>query len=383
MRRVRGSRRMGRRALLAGLVATGFAATGCAFGPLGGEETAPAADEAAAESGESPASDAPAAAPPTPTVQPGQTPAAPPLPRIVSLPLPGLAVQLAYREPYVYVADQAAGVHIVEVARDQQPVQVGTVGDAADFVAADGDLLLALSVGAEEPLRAWNISAPSMPVEVPVEPGVEARKFSSVSLEGPLGVVSGGTAPMSVLDLSDPGRVRLHVQVDKPLGFAAVRLRDARAYVSTELGGDGRFGIAVYDLATPALPRLLATVRIPNGRGISRVRSAGHFDVSVDVIGHVLYATGEGSLVAIDIRHPDDPDQLAVLEAPPDAVWVECCEQQLVVAGGDVDVFEASNPRRPLHRHRITTPGQARAAILVRDRLYVADGEAGLTVVRL
>jgi hypothetical protein len=300
-----------------------------------------------------------------------------------SLPLPGLAVQVAYREPHVFVAGQNGGLHIVEVVRDEQPVHVGTLDGAADFVTLHGDLLLALDVGAESPLRAWNIATPQLPVEIRVEPGIWAEKFSSVALEGPLAVVSGGTAPMSVLDTSDPSRITIHAQVDKPFGYAAARLRGGRAFVSTEVGGDGRFGVVIYDLEDPRNPRLLGSVRVPNGAGLSRVRSAAHFDVSVDLIDDIMFATGDGAIYAVDISKIAEPREIGLFPAPSDVVWVERSADRLVVAGLDVAVIDATRPSRPTPLFQIATPGQARSAVMERDRIYVADGDAGLTIVKL
>ena len=302
---------------------------------------------------------------------------------IVAASLPGLAVQVAYREPYVFVAGQNGGVHIVEVVRDEQPVHVGTLEGAADFVTVHGDLLLALDVGVENPLRAWNIATPQLPIELRVEPGIRAEKFSSIALEGPLAVVSGGTAPMSVLDTSDPSRIAIHAQVDKPFGYAAARLRGGRAFVSTEVGGDGRFGVVIYDLEDPRNPRLLGSVRVPNGAGLSRVPSAGHVDVSVDLIDDVMFATGEGSIYAVDISKIDKPREIGLFPAPSDVVWVERSADRLVVAGFDVAVIDAARPSRPQPLFQIATPGQARSAVIERDRIYVADGDAGLTIVKL
>ena len=210
-----------------------------------------------------------------------------------------------------------------------------------------------------------------------------ATKFSSVSIDGPLAVVSGGSSPMSVLDTSDPEAVRLHATISKPINYASVRLRGSRAYVSTEVAGDGRYGVGVYDLSEPARPSLVRMVRVPNGGGISRVRSPGHFDVSVDAIGEFMYVTGAGELAVVDLSDIERPRYLETVPAPPDVVWVERGDDLLLVAGGDVDVVDITDPSKPAPQFRIATPGQARAAIRVRDRIYVADGEAGLTTVRI
>jgi hypothetical protein len=98
--------------------------------------------------------------------------------------------------------------------------------------------------------------------------------------------------------------------VDRPFGYAAARMRAGRVFVSTEVGADGRFGVVIYDLEDPQNPRLLGSVRVPNGAGLSRVRSAAQFDVSVDLIGDVMFATGEGSIYAVDLSKIVEPREI-------------------------------------------------------------------------
>ena len=186
-----------------------------------------------------------------------------------------------------------------------------------------------------------------------------------------------------MLDTSDPSRITIHAQVDKPFGYAAARLRGGRAFVSTEVGGDGRFGVVIYDLEDPRNPRLLGSVRVPNGAGLSRVRSAAHFDVSVDLIDDIMFATGDGAIYAVDISNIAEPREIGLFPAPSDVVWVERSADRLVVAGFDVAVIDATRPSRPQPLFQIATPGQARSAVMEGDRIYVADGDAGLTIVKL
>ena len=106
---------------------------------------------------------------------------------------------------------------------------------------------------------------------------------------------------MSVLGTSDPEASRLHATISKPINYASVQLRGSRAYVGTEAVGDGLYGVGVHDLSEPARPSFVRMVRVPNSRGISRVCSPGHFDVSVDAIGDFMYVTGAGELAVVDL----------------------------------------------------------------------------------
>ena len=161
MPRARSSRsRIGRRAFFA---AAGLAASACAFGVGAKPATDPAGDETATDD-DLAIAEAHAASGSDATPGSGSTTTAldlPLRPEIVgALRLDGLAVQLAYRDPHVFVAAQGSGIHIVDVLRDDQPLLVGTLGSAADFVAIDGDVMLGLTVGVKQPLAAWNVRHP-------------------------------------------------------------------------------------------------------------------------------------------------------------------------------------------------------------------------------
>ncbi len=258
-----------------------------------------------------------------------------------------------------------------------------TIPGSPDDVAADGDLLLVLEVGAENALRAFDVSTPAEPRELLVPPGIRSDIFGGVAIEAGLAVVSGGSADMTVLDVSNLNDIQILSTRSKDLGFADVTLHDGLAFISGEVAGNPRFGVLVYDLADPRDPVLAQSLRVPGLGAISRVRAPGNFDLEVEVAGTLLLAAGGGRLSAISIDDLDRAELVVSLFATDDAVHVSWDGRLAVVSGGDLTLYDASVQPRVVRLRVIATPGDSRG-VFVRDSVaYVADSGAGLTIIRL
>ncbi|MBM4436390.1 MAG: hypothetical protein FJ029_03960 [Actinobacteria bacterium] len=301
----------------------------------------------------------------------------------MTVPLPGAVVSLAFADPLIFAAAPGAGIQAVDI---RSPTRRGwrtrsSARSMSSPLKADCCSDSASARRLRSARSIWPSWTHHREVDVPL--GIGAATFGNVAIEGGLAVVAGGSAPMSVLDVSNPASIRLLARVPSVVNIAAVRLRNRRAYCSVAVAGDGRLGIAVFDLSDATRPAHLFTVRATRADGLSRARLPGHFDVRAEAVGSILFTAAHGSLSTISLLDLGAPSALATLHMTPDAVHLARWGERLVVAGGDVDLIDVATPAAPRPLARVATPGTAREALIARDHLYVADGEAGLSVYRL
>lgn len=261
---------------------------------------------------------------PTPTVTVTPTPT---LGIMSNLPLDGSSTHVIVVGDIAYISARGAGLNIVDIADLENPVLLTTIPGSSDDVAANGELLLVLEVGADIALRAFDVTTPAEPRELLVPPGIRSDIFGGVALEDGLAIVSGGSADMTILNVSNLNDIRIISTRSKDLGFAEVTLHEGLAYISGEVAGNPRYGILVYDLAEPEDPVLIQSLRVPGLGPISRVRAPGNFDLEVDVA--------------------------------------------------------ASVQPRVVRLRTIETPGDARGVFVREAIAYVADSGTGLTIIRL
>ena len=315
---------------------------------------------------------------PTVTVTPTPTPG-----MMANLDLDGSSTNVSLAGDIAYLSARGAGLHIVDIADLENPVLLTTIPGSPDDLAAEGDLLLVLEVGADNALRAFDVSEPAEPRELLVPPGIRSDTFGGVSLDNGLAVVSGGSADMTVLDVSNINNIQILSTQPKDIGFAEVTLHDGLAYISGEVAGNARYGILVYDLTDPRDPVLTQSLRVPGLGPISRVRAPGNFDLEVEVAGSLLLVAGGGRLSAISISDLARAELVVSLFATEDAVHVAWDGRLAVVSGGNLTLYDASVQPRVVRLRDIETPGDSRG-VAVRDSIaFVADSGAGLTIIRL
>ncbi len=126
-----------------------------------------------------------------------------------SLALDGSSTNVAVVGDIAYVSARGAGLHIVDIAELENPVLLTTIPGSPDDVAADSELLLVLEVGADDALRAFDVTTPAEPRELLVPPGTRNDVFGGVALDDGLAVVSGGAVDMIVLGVSNLDDIRI------------------------------------------------------------------------------------------------------------------------------------------------------------------------------
>ena len=250
----------------------------------------------------------------------------------------------------------------------------------------------------------------------------------TVTLE-PVGVIPGPAEHVRVLgdyvyvshettftvwDVSNPAAPRRMGAVEFPEEIWGFRIRADRAYV-----GANFFGVGILDISDPAAPTLLGShkslgqtkvgavyenrvVLIDHMEGMVMVdasdetapTAAGSFFLdgyARDVVtsGKMAYATDSPTgLYVFDLSLPGPPRPVGVLHAPgaPQSIEVqrETGDPSGILAGagaGQLQIYDASNPAMPVRAATFDTPGGASRVAMAGSLVFVADAQAGVTIV--
>ena len=236
-----------------------------------------------------------------------------------------------------------------------------------------------------------------------------------VRVQGDHAYVSGGHT-FTIYDVSDPSSPVArgsHVFPQEIWGF---RLTRDRAYV-----GANFFGLGILDITDPDAPELLGQHKTLGQTKIGDIASGkvgiiDHMEgfVLIDVAdetapagigsffldgyardvvtaGTIAYATDSPSgLYVFDLSRPGMPEPVGVVHAPAAprdievSVGTDSRPTLLVGAGGgDLQVYDVSDPTAPRKLSSFETPGRATRVSLDGDHAFVADTEAGVQVVDL
>jgi hypothetical protein len=234
-----------------------------------------------------------------------------------------------------------------------------------------------------------------------------------VRAQGDFAYVSHHTT-FTVWDVSDPAAPRQMGSIEFPEEIWGFRVRGDRAYV-----GANFFGVGIVDLSDPAAPTLLGShktlgqtkigavyenrvVLIDHMEGMVLVDTsdetaptgAGSFFLdgyARDVVtsGKMAYATDSPSgLYVFDLSVPGEPDPVGILHAPASPRFIEvqreAGEPSGILAGagaGQLQIYDATNPAMPVKAATFETPGRASRVAMTGAFVYVADTQAGVTIV--
>ena len=252
--------------------------------------------------------------------------------------------------------------------------------------------------------------------EVTLEPlGEIPGPVELVRVRGGHAYVSGGHT-FTIHDLSDPANPIARGSHTFPQEIWGFRLTADRAYV-----GANFFGLGILDVSDPDAPALLGRHETLGQTKIGAAASGkvgiiDHMEgfVLVDVsdetapagigsffldgyardvvtAGTIAYATDSPSgLYVFDLSRPGLPEPVGVVHAPAAPRDIEVSvgtgsRPTLIVGagGGDLQVYDVSDPAAPRRLSSFETPGRATRVSLAGDYAFVADTEAGVQVVDL
>lgn len=329
------------------------------------------------------------------------------------------ARRIAARDGYVYIANEDGGVQIFDVNNRLSPVLVADrrfggshpttllpLADGQSLVLGTGNSITEIfSIGnlaqaariASLPIYSrgfvqngnfvWgsnsiiDVSAPSQPVVRSQFATIDHSTGVSPGQLGNLVVWSGAKADFSGYGLfvvnptnaSNPstlGSFALPWSTSRNIAVSG-----NRAFMA--LRTDGVHSFRVFDLSSASNPREIGSIQLGVLNGASAVTSNGS-------TAYVVRGYPDRGIAIVDVNQ-SQPQFLGNILESAFANSLTISGNRLVAAcGGDgVFVFDISNPAQPVQIANYNTAGWGAYAVLAGDALYVADGAAGVSILKM
>lgn len=272
-----------------------------------------------------------------------------------------LAVDIAGR--YAYVADDNAGLQVIDISDPTAPAQVGgfdTVGVALSVQVVGNYAYIADGTAGIQILDS------SDPIHLRRVGGYDTPGAAfHVQIVGNLAFVADYGEGLQVIDVSDPTTPKLLGSCKIDGAARHVRVRGEFANVAQEFAG-----LRIINIANPANP---IQVGGNNARGYA-IDSAG-------MSRFAYMASGSEGFQVIDLIDPTRPVQ-AGRGSGSNAGWgLHVVGSHAYVAGSpSLHVFDVSNPIQPIQIGEYSTGNYASGAKVVGDKVYLADGPGGLRI---
>ena len=281
-------------------------------------------------------------------------------------PLPGLVQAVAVAEGYAYVADDYAGLRVVDVSDLTNRMEVGynmRWGCAWD-VSVVGDYAYLADGGVG--LRVIDVSIPSNPTEVGAYNTPEYARGVAVA-EG-YAYVADGDGGLRVVDVSIPSNPTEVGFYDTPGHAWNVVVVGGYAYVA-----DGRGELRVVDVSTPANPTEVGSC------------DTLWYVEAIAIVGDYAYIADHDGVKVVDISTPSDPIEVGAGHTPGQAEDIAVAGAYAYVAdeNAGLRVVDVSNPTEPTEVGFHDTLGEAYEVVISGNYAYVADGGGGLRVVNV
>lgn len=271
---------------------------------------------------------------------------------------------------------------------DAQPLRLTAAGSIAgpiDLVEASGGYAY-LTRGAT--LTVYEIADPAAPVRRGAHTFPE-QIWGLTVVESTAYVVAGHSG-LFVLDVTDPDRPAVRGTLETPGQAKNVAVSGRRGVVADHMSG-----IDVIDLTDPTAPVSLGSVFTD---GYARdVAMAGAYAYGVD---------NPSGFYVLDLERPDPLEPVGMTQSAPTPRFVEVLDTDPGVAvlvggrpydpfrtlrsepvdepeAGALHLFDVSDPAAPVALASFSTPGTAQRVSVRGGLAYVADGDAGLSVVDL
>lgn len=301
-----------------------------------------------------------------------------PFPQKVSrLELGGNANGLYLSGSRVYVADGLGGLVVVDVSNPGAPqkvAQFGATGLALGvYISVQGDKTYAFVADNRDGLVVIDVSDLSNPA--PPRFSLKTNDARKVFLSGSFAYVSDGKDGLKVINVSIPTSPEL-------TGILGAMGPARKVFVSTNssityayLAGD--FGLLILDVTDPTTPRF-------RGRVTLGTPATGIF-----VSFPYAYLLAQTGLWVVDVSDPTSPRTLydtVPLSGNATGIFIGGPLAYVAVKEFGLQIFDFTNPQvRPDLLNvpaYYETPGEAMDVFLARDRIYVADGDGGLFILR-
>lgn len=314
---------------------------------------------------------------------------------------------IAVENGYAFIADGIAGLRVVDVSDAANPKHIKDLdlqGRAFGVHKSGTTLYLAVE---QKYFNLADVRNPEAPRHTYSEPFTASYKYTSIVLDDNKAYFNGGGA--RIYDITDP-KFPKRIQTP-PTEIDSIQIQGKYLYSTI-----GEIGLLVYDISNPSMPALVSKTPFP--RGIPR-------DLSV----HGRWAAGISnspySITVFDISDPKKPvvggsyvyqkypnavtvrDGYAYVARAEDGVdifkiqsdgslemvnhiatrgyahHVNAYGAQAYVVRDGADVYDVSNPRKPIFLTHVNNRGEANRVAIDGGYMYIADGHAGVTVVKM
>jgi hypothetical protein len=279
---------------------------------------------------------------------------------------PYLAFGVAVSGDLAFVADQASGLQIINIANPAGPSLTGTYDTpgTALGVAIAGDLAFVADYGGG--LQIVNITNPASPSLVG---SYATGNAYYVAVAGDLAFVADGSAGLRIINIINPANPLLVGTYDTP-GFAlGVAVDGDLAFVA-----DHTAGLQIINITNPASPLLTGTY----------LTTGLAYGVAVD--GDLAFvADHSGGLKIIDIANPASPSLAGTYATPGGAYRVAVAGDLAFVADytSGLQIIDITNPGSPILAGTYDTPDAAYDVAVAGELAFVTDYNSGLQIVKV
>jgi hypothetical protein len=276
-----------------------------------------------------------------------------------------LALDVAVGHRYVYVADEASGVVVVDVSNPANLFSSGfydTPGLARAVMLAGDQLFVADDVAGVQILNVHFNGSPTLTGTFNT-----AGTAFDVTVSGNVAYVADGTNGLVMLDVTNLSTPTLLGTYGTPGVATGVEVRGSVAYVA-----DGASGLQLINVSNPAAPVLLGSF---NTAGSAQ---------SVDVSGKYAYVADRlNGLVILNVNNPASPTLVGAYDTPGDAfsVAISGTEAFMGDQGSGLQVVDVLNPASPTLIETFDTTGNAGGVAVANRLAFVADGTPGLRLI--
>lgn len=324
---------------------------------------------------------------------------------------------------YAYVADQNAGLRVVDVSDPDTLRLVGTTDtpDQALDVSVSGNLAFVADRYAG--IRVIDVSDPFAPREIgfwdPDQKAVQVQlgdgrlyvgdqqnglrtirpvhdqsvvlqpsdfhhlpELQAFDVGASVAAVANKAGRLQILDASAPEDMSVVTEYELPAAAQAVRLSTSRAYVAA-----GVQGLRVLDLSNPASPQEIGTYVPERDRTTASNTEVRYYPNPpsawrITLSGARLYASFDDGIHILDVSSPSDPTLVGRLRTAERAMETLIRDEYLFATFDDgLRVIDVRDPAHPKQVGMVDTPSYARAVTLEGQHLYVGDLTGGVLVV--